>query len=962
MINESSLLSSIGIGDPDLQQKIMNGSKRLLILDASAHLDWDWLLRFPVLVSDDGSSRANWYFRISPDYPSGCSNEIFEQAIDLLAVNTNHYSICETAFIRGLAATKPDLFTKLVAVWKNNKNLRFTGGGITSPDNLLPHGEAFIRNYLVGHTWLAANFNGMTSPVSCWIPDDFGQDPQLPIVLQAMGMIAAGFARVPGTHASWKCPVSKTPSMAYALSTDNNKIDFTWTAADGSSTIAHWLIGDYSQGNNIGKTSDIDICINTNLGHSPTPYIYVPVLNDFSLPNTQLHQVIYDWIHQPPNNVMVAAASFEDYTQLVQFHTDKLEAPYGNQFNANPYYTGCYGSRPLLKRLHYRATRNLLAAEPLSILATLAQPGGGSNWLQALYDAWDTLVPSTHHDYICGTAIPDVFHTEQTSLLQEADTKAEELIQQTMRAIAGAVNTRSSGATPVVVFNPLGFSRTGIAEIAAADLAGTGVHESSAAYQITGDGGLLFAAAAPSLGYTTIDLKRAAVPAHPASVKHLLMPEGQEVYTIQNGLLTATLRRDPRGVWGLISVVDTASATELIKEGSVANDILFYADGGDEYKFGMEVPHTTPDIQRGHFYNSCTNNDRVSARTWELTNVDTRITNNQIEVLEQGPLRVVVRTSMLYADSNFTITYNRDYILYANEPMLRMRASGAAPMLPAGTYFDSNSEQNIPINGCAVVLSFPLAGTFDSLVRGTPYHWTNAMSLCWNEHTFLPVHNFVMPVNEQKPVCAFYHAAMPAWGLNNQWNDASGSFTNDGTLYACAWRNGDGHYFNWVSDSGTPMTQKGTDPDTHVQEYALRIPSGLQGAATGMPLQESLGMVTPLRAIPAPLQQGILAPEVSLASVNNPAAIITAAKPGSVQAGDTLFRIYQPSNKSMPVTLHVSPLITAGKPGPLTAKGQTALEKDLTPDAASKLNLHTSGNDVSFTMNYALATVAVKGE
>ena len=29
--------------------------------------------------------------------------------------------------------------------------LRIAGGGITSPDNLIPHGEAFLRDYLVGY-------------------------------------------------------------------------------------------------------------------------------------------------------------------------------------------------------------------------------------------------------------------------------------------------------------------------------------------------------------------------------------------------------------------------------------------------------------------------------------------------------------------------------------------------------------------------------------------------------------------------------------------------------------------------------------------------------------------------------------------------------------------------------------------------------------------------------------------
>src|ERR1700750_1712833 len=48
---EARILASLGITDPALQGSIVSGATRLLILDASAHMDWDWLLPFPVLVN-----------------------------------------------------------------------------------------------------------------------------------------------------------------------------------------------------------------------------------------------------------------------------------------------------------------------------------------------------------------------------------------------------------------------------------------------------------------------------------------------------------------------------------------------------------------------------------------------------------------------------------------------------------------------------------------------------------------------------------------------------------------------------------------------------------------------------------------------------------------------------------------------------------------------------------------------
>lgn len=69
--------------------------------------------------------------------------------------------------------------------------LRLVGGGVTSPDNLLPSGESFIRNYLIGKRWL----DRWQIPYldTYWMPDNFGHDSQLPIVLNAMGAQGINF-------------------------------------------------------------------------------------------------------------------------------------------------------------------------------------------------------------------------------------------------------------------------------------------------------------------------------------------------------------------------------------------------------------------------------------------------------------------------------------------------------------------------------------------------------------------------------------------------------------------------------------------------------------------------------------------------------------------------------------------------------------------------------------------------
>src|SRR5262249_53885468 len=138
-------------------------------------------------------------------------------------------------------------------------------------------------------------------------------------------------------------------------------------------------------------------------------------------------------------------------------------------------------------------------------------------------------------------------------------------------------------ATALVVANALGFARRGlVASAAGAASPGPGVQRAA-------DGGLLFLADVPSLGYATTapgrDASGAAVgPNAPAAAT-----PGTDggVLTLENAALRAELRRS--AAWGVTSLVDRASGAELLAPGAVANDLVVYADQGGLYRFGNEM-------------------------------------------------------------------------------------------------------------------------------------------------------------------------------------------------------------------------------------------------------------------------------------------------------------------------------------------------------------------------------------
>lgn len=875
---------------------------RVLILSQSSHLDWDWLRTFD-------------------DYYTEQVDRIFTNALALLtqshaAPAHYYYSIAEMGYLQRFLAGQPERRDALRAV---GSDLRIVGGGITSPDNLLPRGESFIRDYLVGKTWLDA---ALALPLrAAWIPDDFGHDAQLPVTLAALGFDAVGFARVPGVDSSRSFGSSGTPrpgSLAEELL--GSSLDFVWEAADGSRVLAHWMPRGYCQGDDIdlpiagrptaGESADAIAHMQRYLADngpaSPTPYVFVAIGCDFAVPKPRLLDYIDAWnaSEYPQTGVWAVAASFDHYAQLIGAYRDALPV---RRFDPTPYWTGFYASRPVLKTVHDAATRTLLAAEVFGALADGIERGDSQAWrervaarTQALHQTWETLVPSNHHDFVTGTAPDLVYHGEQEPRLAQAVAHAETQRDAALAELAAAIAPSArTGEQAVAVFNALGFERDGLVELDdGADAAATAVRTDAGetvSVQRSADGRLLFPAAAPSFGYATVYLTggeaRPAAGGRGATVT--VSPDGSSII-LENEVLRAELTRESG--WGLGSVVDIASGAELIAAGAAGNVFVIYDDRGGLYRFGNEM-------------SGCTLTPRVSDAPQAAA----------AEVLEAGPLRVRVRAPVLIAGQPFETIYT----LVAGEPFLRMRASGAAP--PAST----------------VMVHFPLAGALDALVHGTPYHWDRkALERAPWGVSFEATHDFVVAELAGAPRAAVYHAGVPAWAARH-----------DGLLMGALWRNTRVEQCDFYGALGT-------DPDAHPVDYALRVPSDLAGPETGQPLREALSFGSPLLARLAG-GDGPLPPRRSLASAAPPAALLTVAKSATAAPSALVLRVYQPTNAPLPVELTTAVRSRFPPGAPLQVRGANALEEGLDPARAAELQLRGGVDHIHLLARHALTTLSI---
>jgi alpha-mannosidase len=895
-----------------------------VILCTTPHLDWDWIVPFQGLCDNTPKFDINntTYFS---DH-GGPAFQIFTQATGLLAPNGKPdpayvYSICEMGFLRAFTETNPTPASLLKLA---SSNIEILGGGVTSPDSLLPHGEAFLRNYLVGATWVKLAYG--LFPKHAWVPDDFGHDSQLPVMLAAMGLQGVAFWRVPGG-----APINLPPlqGLSIAAQLTANGADFLWGARDGSTAVTHWLSSGYNQGGGLAldsAVSDIQGYINANQPVAVTSTIFVPVGDDFSLPNNTA-ACAAAW-NQQSATVTAVPGTFDDYVQEL-VSSGLLGA--AQSFHPQPYYSGCYQTRPRLKRLHYDAARALLGAEIFGMMAGARYaPACGPAWLtelqartSALRVGWEALAPSTHHDYITGTGTDYVYRGEQLPRLAAACAGAIALRRDAMRDIAAQIRSSpQTGEQPVAVFNQLGFQRSGLVELSLPAALDASAFQSvrtasgGAPLQVSAEGRLLFPANCDSLGYATVYLSPN--PVHASDQPTIVTPDDGASYVLANDLISVKISAASN--WSIDTINDLASSTPDANVLSAASNTLgFYVDqAGTNYRYSPEQGSDYPPL---------------------ILNPSVLYTVTGVEVLEKGPLRVRLQAKITCTVAGDDYPYVLEYLLVVGEPFVRMRTTGACPF------------------GYSAMTQFQLSAEVDAIAQGTPYHWDDAPQVrYWQGPSMQATHDFLIPeTTTGAPLCAIYHGAMPAWGQGGE---------NSPLLVGGLARNPGNNYFSWCE---IPAPPGGIDPDIHTLDYAFRVPTGISTDGTGKAdpsdgaqLREALGYNTPLLALVAPAAStGSMPASVSLASVRATSGasqpILTAAKPSEADPGVLILRIYQPSNASMDVSLSLEGLEALCQSLGDKASVVTALEQAIPGgQAASVIN----GN-IAFTAPLAITTLSV---
>ena len=414
---------------------IPSAAAQVLIFGESSHWDPNWL-------------------RTTEEYFDGQIVPVIRAIIkELQADPARIFSIESTFFLERFWQRHPEHHDELHGLL-NERRLRLTGTGITTPDTVIPDPEAILRDYLLGQQWLRSIGIGH-EPKLAYLPDDFGYAPTLPSLLAELGYTQAAITRIDGAYfvgADYR-KASDFPlpgSNAYLLQKQKQSADFIWKAPDGREVLCHWNPFTYFQGDMLayvgiirwmGRTFGVPwrtrrhiaervaSYVNALTAVARTPYLFCPIGCDFNPPIPNLGALLdrYNREVYPTTGVWVVSAGLDDYMDLIETKRSTLPRL---ALDFNPYWMGFYAARPEAKVRHRRVTRKIIAAEAEHVADALRGPSPSGEF-RALSDrVWQDLALANHHDFITGTSPDRVWNAEQAPLLRDAEDRVDAWLAQ----------------------------------------------------------------------------------------------------------------------------------------------------------------------------------------------------------------------------------------------------------------------------------------------------------------------------------------------------------------------------------------------------------------------------------------------------------------------------------------------------------------------------------------------------
>jgi alpha-mannosidase len=584
----------------------------------NAHIDMAWLWRYTETIE---VTRAT-----------------FQSALDNLRRYPDfRFSHGQAHSYEWIESRYPEMFAE-IRKYVQEGRWEITGGTWVESDGNMPSGESFARQYLYGKRYFKSRFG--VDVINGYHPDTFGHAASLPQILSKSGMETYTFFR---------------PGDAERM--------FWWETPDGSRVFAHHPSNWY------GTWSGIPDTLWTSAEKTRKNFGVTDVVQFFGVGDhgggptrRQIEQIEQlSSIQLYPKTQMSSFGSF--YSSLVP---QRSSAPV-ERGEQNFVFEGCYTSQAAIKMNNRKAEALLPTAE---IFAAIAMSYGAEYPGKKLEGAWHNVLFNQFHDILCGSSIHDVA-IDADQFYAEAFSAANEVLSSSLQRIASNIGTQAKekGAIPVVLFNPLSWTRSEPVRIVVRTVAGKEprildakgrVVESQILDEKQDSATIMFNAdGIPAVGYKTYWISHKKAESRPTSSSLVI---GNRWLEVSVDARTGSVSR----------IFDKVANRELVKPGQNLNQLQIQDDDAPMSAWVIGL-HGKPRVIGDPVY---------------------------VQMIESGTVRKVIRSEYRYGQSTFI----QDVLLYSDRAQVDFR-------------FEADWHHRKQM----LKIAFPLAVSADSVTCDIPF-------------------------------------------------------------------------------------------------------------------------------------------------------------------------------------------------------------------------------------------------
>lgn len=517
---------------------ISNFSKNYTIYAAgNSHIDLAWLWRWRETV------------------------EVVKQTFSTILDNMEEYPDIvyvqsSAQYYKWMENYYPQVFERIKKRVKEGR-WEIVGGMWVEPDCNLIDGESFIRQILYGKRYFKEKF-GVDVKIG-WNPDSFGYNWSMPQFFKKSGINAFITQKI-----SW----NDTTLFPYFL--------FWWEGPDGSRILTYFPPTGYSSQLRAERMLGGLKQFEKNTGFNKLLILY-GLGNHGGGPNRKMLNRVKGYREQNifPKLKYTSVANF--LNQLKKKNLKSL--PVWKDELYLEYHRGTYTTQAETKKFNRKSEVLLANTEKASSLAYLL---GKEYPNHNLKNSWETVMMNQFHDILPGSGIAPVYRDAKEFYL-EVQYVLQKALKESLLQLAQKIDTNNGQkGTPLLVFNPLSWTRTGVVKVklpAELQEKVTVFDEKREEIQsqiiISKDGNSLcfIARNVPALGYKIYKIKKG----QGANFKNSL---NVEKTALENRFFKITLHPETGNI---ISIFDKSEKKEVLSPEACGNELQLFEDIPDRW-------------------------------------------------------------------------------------------------------------------------------------------------------------------------------------------------------------------------------------------------------------------------------------------------------------------------------------------------------------------------------------------